>query len=140
MNTLKKLLPAILLFSCTASENKDEPQKENSQSKIERTDSVSIEEKCISLIDTLAEVVLLATKIELTTKNHNYLSIWVAAKPSETKIKYYWVKVGEDNGDNIVTHLNFYVDPKSEEVLFYDIMKDTLMSLEYWRILDTNKN
>lgn len=95
--------------------------------------NISEEDKCISLVDTLPEIFSLRNNIEITTKNLNSMVIWVYANPSETKIKYYWVKVGEDNRDNIATIYNFYVDPKLEEVLFYDVVNDNLITLEEWR-------
>jgi hypothetical protein len=85
------------------------------------------------MVEVLPEVNSLAEEIEMNSNGKNHLTIWMAADPSETKIKYYWVKVGEDNGDNIATLMNFYVDPKQEEVLYYDIVNDTLVSLEIWR-------
>ncbi len=43
------------------------------------------------------------------------------------------MKVDEDNGNNIATLLNFYVDPRHDEVLYYNVVNENLIPLEEWR-------
>lgn len=125
-----------VFFSCNSPEKMEQTEtseNEKADSITEVKPEISEEDKCISLVDTLPEINSLAEEIENNSNEKNHLTIWVAAKPSETKIKYYWVKVGEENRDNITTLLNFYVDPRHEEVLYYDVVNDTLITLEEWR-------
>lgn len=140
MNQISFFIVLCFFISCSnQKEERKETTEEASGEKIQK-DTIPDKDKCIRMVSLLPEVQNLALNIETTTKAHNRLAIWIAADPSETKIKYYWVKAGEDNGDNIVTHMHFYVDPKHNEVLFYDVVNDTLVSLEYWRATGGNKN
>lgn len=129
------ILP-LLVCSCNSPEKKEPIEKsENNKtdSIAEVKPAISDEDKCVSMVEGLPEVNSLADEIEKNSKGKNHLSIWIAADPSETKIKYYWVKVGEDNGENVATLLNFYVDPKHDEILFYDMVNDSLTILDVWR-------
>ena len=47
--------------------------------------------------------------------------------------KYYWVKVVEDNGGNLVTHFNFYVNEKTFEIRYLDVVNDRELTLSQWR-------
>lgn len=136
MKTYFLLFTLIIISACQSkikSDNKTEKVESAKDSTNTTQPELNLEDKCISLVEILPEVIELGEQIDKNSKEKNYLTLWIAADPSETKIKYYWVKAGEDNGYNIVTHLNFYVNPKSEEILFYDIINDTLVSLEFWR-------
>ena len=46
---------------------------------------------------------------------------------------YYWVKAGEDNGINFVTHFNFFVYPNKYEIKYFDTARDTIINLRTWR-------
>lgn len=48
-------------------------------------------------------------------------------------MKYYWVKVVEDNAGKLTTHYNFYVNEKNLEIRFLDPLKDKEMTLREWR-------
>lgn len=136
MKTIFLLTFSLLFFCCNSPKKKESTEKtENKKTDTiaEVKPAIAEEDKCVSIIDTLPEISALANNIEEKSKGKNHLTIWMAADPSETKIKYYWVKVGEDNGDNIATLFNFYVDPKHDEVLYYDVVNDTLITLEEWR-------
>lgn len=129
----------ILFFWSCSSENKKETVLEEKSVDAHPINEDSIrqlelEEKTVNLVDTIKEVVLYGDLLMSTTKiNPPTLTIWIAATPDETQINYYWLKVGEDNGTNIVTQFNFYVDPVREQVLYYDVVNDTLLTLEDWR-------
>jgi len=136
MKTIFLIALSLIIFACNSSKKKEPAEKsenKNADSITEVKPAISDEDKCVSLVEILPEVNSLADEISKNSKDKNHLTIWIAADPTETKIKYYWVKVGEDNGDNIATLLNFYVDPKLEDVLYYDVVNDTLITLEEWR-------
>jgi hypothetical protein len=136
MKTLILISLSIFIFSCNSPEKMDQTEKLETKKPdtiSEVKPKISEEDKCVSLIEVLPEVNSLADEISKNSQDKNHLTIWIAADPTETKIKYYWVKVGEDNGDNIATLLNFYVDPRHDEVLYYDVVNDSLVSLEFWR-------
>jgi hypothetical protein len=136
MKTILLIVLSIFIFSCNSPEKKEITEiseNEKPDSITEVKPAISDEDKCVSMVEILPEVNSLADEISKNSQDKNHLSIWIAADPIETKIKYYWVKVGEDNGDNIATLLNFYVDPRHDEVLYYDVVGDTLITLKEWR-------
>jgi hypothetical protein len=71
--------------------------------------------------------------IEKQTHGTRHLKIWIHQMPEETEKGYYWVKVGEDNGTTVVTHLNFFVNQRTLEIDYYDIENDKNIDLETWR-------
>lgn len=136
MKSIYLLFIISFVISCQSPEKKetvDENKNKQTDSIVAVKTEISDEDKCVSLIDTLPEIEALVDNIAKNSQEKNHLTIWIAADPSETKIKYYWVKVGEDNGENIATLYNFYVDPKLDQVLYYDVVNDTLITLEEWR-------
>lgn len=91
------------------------------------------EDKIYDLVAALPEVEERGDYIEKHTNGVRHLRIWIYQTPKETKRKYYWVKVGEDNGINFVSHFNFYVDSETYEIRFFDTVKNTVISLDDWR-------
>ena len=92
----------------------------------------NLEEKIIDTIFKLAEVKERAKYIEQQTKGKRHLIIWVENTPGSDN-QYYWIKVGEDNGMNFVTHFNFYVYPDSMRIMYFDINNDKEIGLAEWR-------
>ena len=143
--TLFSLLLSALL-SCNASSNHsdnlnttDTIKNKNKSSTLndKQTDSVTqnddIEEKIIDTIFKLTEVKERARYIEQQTKGERHLKVWTEDTPNLPAQKYYWIKVDEDNGTNLVTHFNFYVYPDSMRIMYYDINDDKEMTLDIWR-------
>lgn len=97
-----------------------------------------LESKMIDTIFQLKEVKDREEYIEQQTKGARHLQIWIAAKPTATN-SYYWVKVGEDNGTNFVTHYNFHVYPKAMRILFIDMQEDQEIPLNVWREVKITK-
>ena len=93
-----------------------------------------IEEKIIDTIFKLPEVKKRAKYIDQQTKGKRNLKVWIEDTPDLTSQKYYWIKVGEDNGTILVTHFNFYVYPVSMRIMYYDINEDKEMTLDVWRL------
>jgi len=92
-----------------------------------------IEDKIIDTIFKLTEVKERAKYIDEQTKGKRHLKIWVADTPNLPDQKYYWIKAGEDNGTNLVTHFNFYVYPDSMRIMYYDAQSDSVLTLNKWR-------
>jgi hypothetical protein len=95
-----------------------------------------IEEKIIDTIFKLTEVKERAKYIDQQTKGKRHLKVWVEDTPKLPDQKYFWIKVGEDNGTNLVTHFNFYVYPGSMRIMYYDIQADSAITLDNWRKLN----
>lgn len=95
-----------------------------------------------SIIDTilkLPEIKERAAHIEAQTKGTRSLKIWVDTKPNLPTQLYYWIKVGEDNGTNVVTHFNFHVYPDSMKIMYYDTQSGREMSVREWRAMKKDK-
>jgi hypothetical protein len=96
-------------------------------------DNEDTEDKIIDTIFKLTEVKERAKYIEEQTKGKRHLKIWVEGTPNLPDQKYYWIKAGEDNGTNLVTHFNFYVYPDSMRIMYYDTQSDSELTLNQWR-------
>ena len=92
----------------------------------------NLENKIIDTIFQLKEIRDRQKYIEQQTKGARHLQIWIADKPNLTN-KYYWIKVGEDNGTNLVKHFNFDVYPDSMRIMFFDTQDDKEITLKDWR-------
>jgi hypothetical protein len=95
----------------------------------------NLENKIIDTIFQLKEIKDRQKYIDRQTNGARHLQIWIADKPNLTN-KYYWVKVGEDNGTNLVTHFNFDVYPDSMRIMFFDTQDDKEITLKEWRKLN----
>jgi hypothetical protein len=81
--------------------------------------------KVYNLILSLPEVSTMARYIQEHTKGVRHLEVMIAESPKDTIQNYYWVKAGEDNGMNYVTHYNFYVYPDANfEIKYFDTVND----------------
>jgi hypothetical protein len=86
----------------------------------------------IDLVWNLEEVQRARNQVEKDSKGKRELSARVETTPTATDPNY-WVKVGEDNGDNYVTRYTFTVNNKNKEIKYYDAVQDTLIPLSIWR-------
>lgn len=84
-------------------------------------------------IAALPEVKERARYIEEQSNHARHLAIWGAEELITSDANIYWVKVGEDNGTNLVTHFNFIVYYDKMRIMFYDVAADKEIGLEAWR-------
>lgn len=72
----------------------------------------------------------------LETPKSNKPTVMLAGEAGSTA-KYYWVKVGISNFDMFRTTYDFYVDPKTAKIYYWDQLCDDapmyLISLQQWR-------
>ena len=92
-----------------------------------------VEDKIIDTIFKLTEVKERGRYIRTQTKDNTHLKVWIEDMPDLRGHKYYWIKVGEDNGISLVTHFNFFVYPDSMRIMYYDTRNDREMTLAKWR-------
>ena len=97
--------------------------------------SNGIDGKIIDTIFKLEEVKEKAKYIEGETKGERHLNIWFADTANLPDHKFYWIKVGEDNGTNLVTHFNFHVYPNSMRIMFLNVINNKEITLKEWRKL-----
>lgn len=93
-----------------------------------------IQKKIFDTILALPEVKKEAKYIEKCSNGERHLIIWFNPSQQDLNEKYYWVKVGEDNGDAYSTHFNFFIYPENFEIKFLNtVLNDSIMSLDSWR-------
>ena len=97
-----------------------------------------LELRILDTITNLREVRMKRAIILNSSKGSKMLKEVIWKKPAGHFV-YYWIKVVEDNGRTLQTHFNFYVDPVSMEIKFYDPEKDVKMTLREWRRVN-NRN
>lgn len=97
------------------------------------------DKKAMDLVWELPEVKERAKYVEKQTNGKRKLIIWACEYIDDAKSDFYWIKVGEDNGNEYVTHFNFYVYAKTQEIKFYDVVNDKIISISKWRKSLINK-
>ena len=95
--------------------------------------SKQIENKIITDILSLPEVKKEAINIEKSSNGERKLISWISKTPNRDNDWYYWVKIGEDNGDAFATHFNFRIDPTNLDVKFLEVLNNKLLSINEWR-------
>ena len=140
----------LILFACNQTAKQPDNIKKIDTAKIDTTRTASInsiastkkangsiknkdiEAKIIDTIFKLTEVTERAKYIDEQTKGKRHLKIWVADTPNSPDHKYYWIKAGEDNGTNLVTHFNFYVYPDSMRIMYFDTQTNSVLTINKW--------
>ena len=127
------LLSLVVLMGCGRASNKAEKETVDSTAVAQQqpTDSLT-EDKVTEMIFALPEVKERADYIEKETKGARHMEALINQAPDATT-NYYWVKAGEDNGTNFVTHFNFLVYP-DRKIMYYDVINDTTITLDAWRM------
>jgi tetratricopeptide (TPR) repeat protein len=59
--------------------------------------------------------------------------ILIHQEPKHTESSKYWIKVGHDNGMNLVSQFNFFVDTLTCEITYLDTDTDEQITLTEWR-------
>jgi hypothetical protein len=98
----------------------------------ESADISSRESGIVKRIADLPEIKAKMQEVENKSRGKVKLQIMLHRKPDES-IPYYWVKVNEPVGDEMVELYNFFLKQSSYEIKYYDTIKDTLMDLAAWR-------
>lgn len=93
-----------------------------------------LEKKVLSIIRTLPEV----ESFYKTSRNDKPTTI-INDKPG-AGLKYYWVRVGTSNFDQLRTNFNFLVNPKTFRVYYLDEFTESgtkIITLQQWRLWRT---
>ncbi len=85
------------------------------------------ENRALDAVEHVAEV---AEKIGKVQSGKGNLMLGVCRGPNKQS-EYFWVKVWDTNVEK--PNYNFYVDPESMEVYYYDAPNDRVMDLDTWR-------
>jgi hypothetical protein len=120
-----------MCFTLTSCEQgKKSKPKKVTQATIAKTPNQ--EQQIVDLIMNLDEVKRKRAQVEKESNGKRTLVTYVENPPNDNDPNY-WVKVAEDNGDNLVAYYTFAVDDKSRTINYYDNSRDSLISLDMWR-------
>lgn len=124
-NTVVALLVAIVFCSTPVSA---QSHRDNG----ERSDISSRENNIVKRITDLPEVQAKMQEVNARTRGKQKMRFELHRKPDES-IPYYWVKVHEPVGGEYTELYNFFLKQTSYEIMYYDVVKDTLVELAVWR-------
>ena len=86
-------------------------------------------DRIIQLITALPEIVDEKKTFE---KSHIRMAVYIDKIPDKHQ-KYYYVTIAEDQHDRLMPHQTFLVDPKTNEINYWDKLNDKVISLKLWR-------
>lgn len=94
--------------------------------------TASLEDSAYAVIEKIPEI---ATLIKNDTDKVWHFSMRTIKRPT-SDFKYYWIQAGKVNEVRFFTQFNFYVDPKSFEVLYLDTRTNKTITLDELRKLE----
>jgi hypothetical protein len=121
-------LAALMLAACQPKQK----QKANHQKVTKQSAATNEEDQVVNLVMNLDEVKRKSAQVEKDSQGKRHLVTYVETPPT-TKDPNYWVKVSEDNGDNLVAYYTFAVHKDDHQISYYDPMQDSLILLSQWR-------
>ncbi|MEO8770716.1 MAG: hypothetical protein ABI402_11540 [Ferruginibacter sp.] len=137
------LILVVIIFSTLLSCNnpvktgmKNNTLKENrihEDSVIAKVDSLYVPGKEDYIFDKIIKIPeIVAFKNLLEKKNRN-LKMWICDTIQKNSKNYIMYNVGEDNGFALVAEYHFAREIKNSNLLAYDAIDDTILTLEAWR-------
>ncbi|EHQ24858.1 hypothetical protein [Mucilaginibacter paludis] len=123
-------LQAFTITSCEHHQKNETIKKKHTA--IAKPAASNQEDQVVSLITNLDEVKRKTAEVKKDSKGKRSLVTYVDSPPTG-KDPYYWVKVAEDNGGSLVAYYTFAVDGKTHRISYYDVITDSVISLEQWR-------
>lgn len=127
--TIKTGLAALVLaVCCCTTEAMAQSRRDNG----ERADISSRENNIVKRVTDLPEVQAKMQEVNARTRGKQKVRFELHRKPDES-IPYYWVKVHEPVGGEYAELYNFFLKQTSYEIMYYDVVKDSLMDLTAWR-------
>lgn len=92
----------------------------------------SLEDSAYAVIENIPEI---ASLIKNDTDKVWHFRMRTIKQPSND-FKYFWIQAGKVNEVRFFTQFNFYVDPKSFEVLYLDTRTNKTITLDELRKLE----
>jgi hypothetical protein len=103
----------------------------NTEVKIQNKDSAKDEELMSKVMD-LPEVKRANVFIDSISNHKHGISIMIISRPDKTQ-DYYDVLLGYNNDFRFETYFNFYVYTPKLDIKYYNVIGDTIISLDEWR-------
>lgn len=95
------------------------------------------ETEAMDTIMSLPEMITYGNEIEKNSQGKNHLTGMITETPDDNGKGYYGVKIGEDNGDQVVGMYHFNVYVPALKIMYNDPISGDELSLTQWR---TQKN
>jgi len=130
------LLFVSLFFACASDDSStSKPEGEKPAELLEETATFPKDTTDIQpLLDQIWDLQKIKDRAEYVKKETNgerTLKMRVLEHPNEIS-PFYWVKVGEDNGMNFVSHFQFAINPQTKEVFYFDEISGEKVPIEAW--------
>jgi hypothetical protein len=131
---LAVLIGFLLFGSCQQnSKSKKPPSTAHAAEQRKHLDSLIKDSFVMAQVENLPEYKALKRQfLKLNHDTSNHFAVLLAARPNSS-IRYYSVKLGENNAYRFHTWEQFYVDPKNLTITYYDIISDSVLTLNQWR-------
>lgn len=140
MRYLPFFLLSIFLFACS-SESEQKKETSTAQKPAELQEQIEKPKPKPKIAHTLTELLDQIWELPKVKKRSEYvrtetngertLKLKIQQKPTKED-PYYWVKVGEDNGLNFVSHFLFALNPNTSEIFYYDGLTGEKIAVEEW--------
>ena len=149
MNQIRSLIAIIFLalLSCNdpakLKEMNDVVVKTQSNIKdsiIIQEDKVHMAGKKDSIFNEIIKIPEIVNFNNLLNKKHRNLNIWIADTIRKNNKNYIIYNIGEDNGFAMVGEYHFAIEINNNTILAYDVIDDTIMTLQAWRQKANKKN
>ncbi|MFK7905868.1 MAG: hypothetical protein AB8B69_12115 [Chitinophagales bacterium] len=130
------LLFASLFFACSSDDSStSKPEGEKPVELMEETTAAPKDTTDIQpLLDQIWDLQKIKDRAEYVKKETNgerALKLRILEQPNEIS-PFYWIKVGEDNGMNFVSHFQFAIKPQTKEVFYFDEISGEKVPIEVW--------
>ncbi|MGB1242927.1 MAG: hypothetical protein ACPG49_10425 [Chitinophagales bacterium] len=145
MRFLLCLLFVPLFFACSSDDSstskpkKEKPAELSEETKQNETtaipkDTIDIEPLLDKIWD-LQKIQKRAEYVKEQTNGERALKLRILEEPNEIS-SFYWIKVGEDNGMNFVSHFQFAINPSTKEVFYFDELSGEKVPVEEWEKME----
>jgi hypothetical protein len=121
---------SLVMFACRPSVK--EHAKRDPKPVAKAKGVIKEEDIVVNLIMNLDEVKHKSAQVVKESNGRRHLSTYIEMRPTVT-YPYYSVKVAEDNGSSYVAYYSFAVYSKTHEIAYYDVIRDSLISISQWR-------
>ena len=148
---MKQMLSLIIIFLALLSCKDPAKTKERNdvlvKTKSNIKDSIIIQEDTVhtankedSIFDKIIKIPEIVEFENLLNKKNRNIIMWIIDTILRDNKKYIIYNVGEDNGFVLVGEFHFARQINNSKILAYDVINDTILSLQAWRQKANKKN
>lgn len=120
----------MLLVSCADKQGGSEDKK-NATLEMGKREAVDKKRYYNALYEKVPEIKKKAKEVQDLSNGKVHLGVMIDF--GSTDGKYFTAKVYEDHTSHIVTIWDFYINIRTLNIMYYDVVEDKLVSLQEWR-------